>query len=461
MKHLKIALMAVLLIIGFNQANSQDKNNPWAISFGINAVDFYPSNAAGMLTPNGISTVWYDEFFNANDHYNILPAISRLTVSKYIAKGFSLEVAGSLNKISKIGDKGVSDLSYFGLGLATKYDINNIIGETAWFDPYAAVGGSYTWMDGQGEPSVDGGLGVNLWFNDNIGLNLESRYKHSFANYPFTQHFQHSAGIIIKFGGTDTDGDGIYDKDDACPDVFGLKEFNGCPDSDNDGIVDSKDACPTVAGLAALNGCPDADEDGIADKDDACPNEKGTKANNGCPDTDGDGVVDKDDACPKVAGPKENKGCPWVDTDGDGVADKDDDCVNEAGPASNKGCPEMTAEVLKALEGVYQTVYFDLGKSEIKSEGFAKLDAVVELMKKYSGIEYSIASGHADNVGSKKFNQELSEKRANTVKEYLVSKGIPASKITTEAFGETKAAASNRNSKGRALNRRVEIKLTN
>jgi hypothetical protein len=83
-------------------------------------------------------------------------------------------------------------------------------------------------------------------------------------------HFQHTAGLTFKFGGKDTDGDGIYDKDDACPDVAGLK-FNGCPDTDGDGIQDSADACPDVFGLAALNGCPDTDGDGVADKDDACP----------------------------------------------------------------------------------------------------------------------------------------------------------------------------------------------
>ena len=459
MKHLKIAISALLLFVCFTNANAQDKNNPWAIGFGTNAVDFYSTNALGMLTPGGSSTGWYDEFFNANDHYNIIPAITRLSVGKYLDKGFSFEAAGTLNKISKIGDNSVSDLSYFAIDGAVKYDINNVIGETAWFDPYASVGGGYTWIDGDGEGTFNSGLGANIWFNDNLGLNFESKYKHSFANYPHTQHFQHSVGVVIKFGGTDTDGDGIYDKFDACPDVFGLAEFDGCPDTDNDGIIDSEDDCPTVAGLAALKGCPDTDGDGITDKDDACPNEKGTKANNGCPDTDGDGVVDKDDACKTVAGPKENKGCPWPDTDGDGVADKDDECVNEAGPASNKGCPEMPEEVKALLEGVAKIVYFDLGKASIKKEGFVKLDEVAEIMKKYSGINYAISSGHADSTGSDKLNQELSVKRANAVKDYLVSKGISASNITAEGFGESKPAASNNNSKGRSQNRRVEINL--
>jgi hypothetical protein len=80
-------------------------------------------------------------------------------------------------------------------------------------------------------------------------------------------HLQHT--LLSNLEEKDTDGDGIYDKDDACPEVAGLKEFNGCPDTDGDGIH-SADACPDVFGLAALNGCPDTDGDGIADND-ACP----------------------------------------------------------------------------------------------------------------------------------------------------------------------------------------------
>ena len=346
MKHLKIAILALFLITGLSNANAQDKNNPWAIGIGVNAVDFYPTN---VDIPTGYGA-WGDEFFNAGDHYNILPAVSKITVGKYLADGFTLEAAGSLNKITKMGDNSVSDLTYFGLDGALKYDLNNIFGETSWFDPYVLVGGGYTWLDEFGTATLNGGGGINFWFSDNIGLNVESKYKHVFDNVNILQHFQHSVGIVLKFGGTDTDGDGIYDKDDACPDVFGLAAFNGCPDTDGDGVVDSKDDCPTVAGLAALNGCPDADGDGIADKDDACPNEKGTKANKGCPDTDGDGVVDKDDACPTVAGPADNKGCPWPDTDGDGVTDNLDKCPTVAGPASNNGCPVApTVEVMAKI----------------------------------------------------------------------------------------------------------------
>ncbi len=452
MKHLKVAILALLLITGFNQMNAQDNNNPWAIGFGINAVDFYPTNPG--LPGHGS---WFNEFANADDHYNIVPSVSRLSVGRYLADGFSFEVSGTVNKITKVGDNEVADLSYFGLDGAVKYDLNELIGNTGWFDPYAAVGGGYTWLDEFGAGTFNGGFGFNVWFSDNIGLNVESKYKHTFESN-IVQHFQHSAGIVVQFGGTDTDGDGIYDKDDACPEVFGLAEFNGCPDSDNDGVIDSEDACPETAGLASLNGCPDADEDGIADKDDACPNAKGSKANKGCPDTDGDGVVDKDDACPSVAGPAANKGCPWPDTDGDGVLDKDDNCVNEAGPTSNNGCPEITETEVAKLEELFKTVYFDSGKDSFKEETVTSLDEAAAIMTKYSTAKFTI-SGHTDSTGSKARNQELSDSRAHAVKNYLVSKGVASSNLTAKGYGEDMPIASNNTRKGRAQNRRVEVKL--
>lgn len=108
----------------------------------------------------------------------------------------------------------------------------------------------------------------------------------------------------------DTDGDGVSDKDDTCPNEAGLAALAGCPDADADGVADKDDTCPDEAGLANLGGCPDADGDGIADKDDTCPNEAGLAALDGCPDADGDGITDADDTCPNEAGTVDLDGCP-------------------------------------------------------------------------------------------------------------------------------------------------------
>jgi len=445
MKHLSKLLVAALLVVGFNSIQAQDENNPWQVQFGVNAVDVYPT---GDVSSFG------NEFFNANDHWNILPSISYVGVSKYVGDGFSLGARGSLNKITKYGDVSVDDLSYYAIDGTIKY---NFIKKTTVIDPFVEIGGGYTWVDEIGAGTVNGGLGLNIWFSENIGLTLQSSYKHAFEDYG-VKHLQHLAGISVKFGGTDTDGDGIYDKDDACPEVAGLEAFNGCPDADGDGIEDSKDSCPNEAGSKEMNGCPDADGDGVADKDDACPNEAGLPALAGCPDADSDGVADKDDACPSEAGPAANKGCPWPDTDGDGVLDKDDTCPDVAGTVANAGCPEVTAEVQKQLNDYARTILFDTGKSSIKAESTSVMVDIITILKEYPNAKFTV-EGHTDSVGSEKLNQSLSESRALSVKEFLVDKGIEEFRLSAVGYGEAKPISTNNTRSGRKQNRRVEINL--
>ena len=445
MKHLSKLLVVALLVVGINSIQAQDENNPWQVQFGVNAVDVYPT---GDVSSFG------NEFFNANDHWNILPSISYVGVSKSIGDGFSVGARGSLNKISKLGDVSVDDLSYYAIDGTIKY---NLIKRTTVIDPFIEIGGGYTWVDEIGAGTANGGLGLNIWFSENLALTLQSNYKHAFEDYG-VKHFQHLAGISVKFGGTDTDGDGIYDKDDACPEVAGLEAFNGCPDADGDGIEDSKDACPNEAGSKEMNGCPDADGDGVADKDDACPNEAGLPALAGCPDADGDGVADKDDACPSEAGPAENKGCPWADKDSDGVLDKDDQCPDVAGTVANAGCPEVTEEVQKQLNDYARTILFDTGKSSIKAESTSVMVDIITILKEYPNSKFTV-EGHTDSVGSEKLNQSLSESRALSVKEFLVDKGIEEFRLSAVGYGESKPIATNNTKAGRTQNRRVEINL--
>src|SRR5690606_12702784 len=251
---------------------------------------------------------------------------------------------------------------------------------------------------------------------------------------------------------------GIYDKNDACPEVFGLEAFNGCPDTDGDGIEDSKDACPNEPGLAELNGCPDTDGDGVIDSEDDCPTVKGLKSLNGCPDADNDGVADKDDKCPNVAGPAANGGCPWPDTDGDGVLDKDDKCPTVKGTVANAGCPEVSEEVQKTLNAYAKTILFDTGKSTIKTQSEAVLGDIIKILKEYSTAKFTV-EGHTDSVGSDKLNQTLSESRALSVKDYLTKNGIDEFRLSSKGYGESKPIDTNNTAKGKANNRRVEINL--
>jgi len=450
MKQLSRLLVVGLLLIGFNNIQAQDENNPWQVSFGVNAIDVYPTNDSDAAYPTG---TLFSEYVNVNDHWNILPSISYVSVSKYVGDGFSVGVRGSLNRISKLGDVRADDLSHYAVDGTIKY---NVLKDTK-ITPFVEFGGGYTWVDEIGFGTANAGIGASYWFTDNIGFSLQTSYKHAFEDYG-VKHFQHLAGISIKFGGTDTDGDGIYDKDDACPEVAGLEAFNGCPDADGDGIEDGKDSCPNEAGSKEMNGCPDADGDGIADKDDACPNEAGIAALAGCPDADGDGVADKDDACPSEAGPAENKGCPWPDSDSDGVLDKDDQCPDVAGTVANKGCPEVTEEVQKQLNDYARTILFDTGRASLKTESVSVFVDIIKILNEYPTAKFTV-EGHTDSVGSEKTNQSLSDKRANSVRDFLVKEGIGADRLTAIGYGEAKPIATNANRAGRAQNRRVEINL--
>ena len=178
----------------------------------------------------------------------------------------------------------------------------------------------------------------------------------------------------------------------------------------------------------------------------------------GCPDADGDGVADKDDSCPTVAGPKENKGCPWPDTDGDGVADKDDACPTVPGTKANNGCPEVTEDAMKKLNEYGKTILFNTGKSSFQKQTIPVLQAMTAILKEYPTAKFSL-EGHTDSVGAEAMNQKLSEERAAAVKSFLVENGIAADRLTSKGFGETMPADSNKTTKGRANNRRVEVKL--
>ena len=367
MKHLKLAIIAMFTLAIVGSASAQDANNPWVVGFGINTVD--------VRTYTEEFGTNFDDLIGTEEWGgNTIPSISRISVEKYLNKGFTLQLAGTLNKLSTIIVEDDSDVLYYSIDALVKYDLNYLVGETGWFDPYVGLGGSFQSIDtdisgfsGESDGMLTGAIGFNTWFNDNLGLNFQTGYKHHFEDSGYDV-FQHSVGLVIKFGGKDTDGDGVYDKFDACPEVAGLVEFKGCPDSDGDGIKDSDDACPNAAGLATMNGCPDADADGIADKDDMCPNAKGTKANKGCPDTDGDGVVDKNDKCPTAAGPVANGGCAWPDTDGDSILDKDDKCPNVAGVASEGGCPEIISnEAQMGLNSFAQAILFKLESASFES----------------------------------------------------------------------------------------------
>jgi outer membrane protein OmpA-like peptidoglycan-associated protein len=234
-------------------------------------------------------------------------------------------------------------------------------------------------------------------------------------------------------------------------------------DSDNDGLVDSKDKCPTVAGVAKYDGCPvpDTDGDGVNDENDKCPTVKGLAKYQGCPipDTDKDGVNDEEDKCPTVAGVARYQGCPVPDADNDGVNDEEDKCPTLAGVKENNGCPAIKQEVAKTVTDGAKKITFVTGSSKLASSSFKGLNKVAKALNEDANLKLTV-EGHCDNTGTDAINDPLSENRAKSVQTYLTTKGkVDAAKITVAGFGSKNPIADNKTAKGRAANRRVELKL--
>ena len=237
-------------------------------------------------------------------------------------------------------------------------------------------------------------------------------------------HVQYFAGLTLKLMKKDFDEDGIKNKNDMCPSVYGTKQFNGCPDTDGDGVEDTKDSCPNIAGKTVLNGCPDFDNDGIPDADDKCPSKEG-----------------------KV----ENKGCPIPEPILETIQP-----IPEPILESNPIVP--SEEVLKTLNDYAQIIFFDYSKSLFKQETFTVLQAITSILKDYPESNF-IIEGHTDSLGSHITNNRLSNARANAVKDYLISNGIDPARLTAIGYGEKRPKFSNKTKGGRDQNRRVEVKL--
>jgi outer membrane protein OmpA-like peptidoglycan-associated protein len=469
MKNLSRLILSASLILVAVNVNAQDKNNPWQVTVGVNAVD-----ALGTGNQVGNEDVSFSKLYDVNGEWSSISSPSMITVGKYLKENFSFSISGSFNKLDKWNTlsasepaTSVDELMYYGLDGMVKYSFPELlIVGSAVFEPFVGFGGGYTWMEQPGAElaglaTLNGTIGVSYWINDHLGITAQSGLKNSFDEVVLVDHFQHSLGFTIKFGGKDSDRDGIYDKYDVCPNLAGLAEFNGCPDSDSDGIQDSEDTCPNKAGSAEYNGCPDTDGDGISDINDTCPNEAGTKALSGCPDADADGLTNAQDACPNEAGPVANNGCPWKDGDSDGVLDKDDNCPNEAGTVDNNGCPEVvfpTEQEQAQLITYSRTINFSLGKSSFEKDAISTLEAISAILTAYPKANF-VVEGHTDSISSEGFNQKLSEARAAQVVGFLTTNGISNKRLQSVGFGETAPIESNMTAAGRAINRRVEVKL--
>jgi len=230
-------------------------------------------------------------------------------------------------------------------------------------------------------------------------------------------------------------------------------------DTDADGVKNYKDDCRgTVAGgIVDDRGCEkDSDGDGVVDRLDECPGTaQGVRVDaRGCElDSDNDGVADSRDRCPGTpAGAKVDKNGCELDSDGDGVVDSKDKCANTAKgvPVDDNGC-ELAAEYK------LENVNFEFDSAKLTPASLSVLNDAVKILKRHPDVKVEIA-GHTDNKGSAVYNQGLSERRAKAVADHLVSKGVSAAKLTVKGYGQSQPVANNATEKGRAANRRVELR---
>jgi len=297
-------------------------------------------------------------------------------------------------------------------------------------------------------------------------------------------------GFVYEPSIGDRDGDGYKDDVDQCPDepedFDGFKDEDGCPDPDNDqdGILDVNDRCPDIPedrdGDHDEDGCPegkadgDRDGDGIPDSKDKCPDvpedKDGFEDLDGCPeaDNDKDGIPDTADQCPNDAEDfdkfEDSDGCPDPDNDKDQIPDVKDKCPNDPetynGYQDQDGCPDKGKVIVEGNEIlILEKVQFETDSARILPASNEILDAVAATLKGHPEFTLIEVAGHADERASDEHNLKLTKARAASVMDALRARGIPASHIVSQGYGEWCPLDNASNPTAWEKNRRVEFKV--
>ncbi len=323
--------------------------------------------------------------------------------------------------------------------------------------------------------------GVQFWFADdwvgNIGAG--SGLSDGVGSPDFRAFL--SVGYTPRDLGRDKDGDGILDDVDQCPlepeDKDGFEDEDGCPDVDNDqdGVLDVADGAPDSTGYGACRNDPE-DKDLFQDED-GCPD----------PDNDQDGVLDVADGTVDATGfgacrndPEDkdlfqdDDGCPDPDNDNDGVADIVDGALDEIGFGKCRnepetvnewededGCPDIKpkAVLTETTIQILEKVYFDFNKATIQERSYPLLDEVVRILSDNPQVNLVRIEGHTDNIGTRAYNAGLSDRRAKSIMNYLIKKGIAKNRMIAKGYGFDFPIDTNATQEGRDRNRRVEFNI--
>jgi OmpA-OmpF porin, OOP family len=448
------------------QACGQDTDNPFPSDYGFNP-DQGDNGLARELT-------WlYEVTYGVGMSWTLVPSVV-----------FVAELFGSIELGSLMADDRVYQAGDFTDPTRTPFMENNLtVSAFKRSFPLELMSGFKFYLAASSFFAISAGVGLTgVGPLNNVGA----------------PDFRVFASFVFEPTVGDRDGDGIKDDVDKCPDkpedFDDFQDRNGCPDPDNDqdGILDIDDRCPNTPenynGLEDNDGCPekseeDRDGDGIADSVDKCPDvpedKDGFEDKDGCPDldNDGDGVADRDDQCRGKDGDKTSKfvktkedkdgfedsdGCPDPDNDQDTILDKDDACPNEK-ETFNKykdddGCPDtIPFKIGKTGFQLNEKIYFQTNKDIIRKVSFKLLNTLAEVIIDRKDLMLTEIQGHTDQRGSRNYNLQLSQKRAESVMRYLVNKGVAAKRLKATGYGKGRLKCKAKTVLCWSTNRRVEF----
>ncbi len=322
----------------------------WLVSLGTNIVDD--------------SGHEFDRLFDIKGAWNMVPYPSRVSVGRYFKNGLGLEAIGTYNKYKegKIVDKQINpeDIDYFGIDFRVSYDLNKILGETGFFDPYVGIGVGYTDANNQGRGTYNAVLGFRTWFSDHWGLDVNTTGKWAMSTENGSNHIQHAVGVAYRF----EIKKGLSRK--GTEKLALLKEMEEEQKRVQDSIAQAEEARLLAERLQ-----------------------------------------------------KEKEAAELAATE-----------------KAKKDAEDARRTALQNKINDLGNVYFKLNSSYLTSKDKELLDQLVAIMNDEPNLKIRI-TGHTDSRGTKKYNQWLSERRAERTVEYVVSKGVSEDRISHEAFGET------------------------
>ncbi|BAM99538.1 OmpA family protein [Blattabacterium cuenoti] len=389
MKNVNFFIIALFTFFSsvFSQEDSKEK---WFIRVGAHDINYYP-----------ITSPFKGFFLKKNNSF--IPIISSIELEHNIKKHIGLYLDASLGMVDNPRWK--IENNFF---MKLSPGVNLYILPHKKFDPYLRFGVGYhkfnNYLNRELRISetkyfktnkknfllLDSGLGLNLWLVSNFGFNIQSTYNQVFAKQSddYLNFWKHNVGLIFRFGNLQIHQDHKHDHNKT------VGETN--QDNYSSSVVPVIKEKEEEEKKICCNNQEDSDHDGVLDQEDFCPNQFGLKKFQGCPDTDLDNIPDHEDKCPNKFGKKENQGCPNI---------------------------------------VFSPILFSSGKSSLSPHSLTRINKISEIMINTLPNSKFYINGYTDSNGNLYLNQTLSVKRAHSVFEALVSKGVDASRIEVRGLG--------------------------